>query len=407
MKRIYFYIIFVFSSLCLGQEKTNIEKEIIELKERISILEKKINFKTNNTLPIHIGGLFKGLIYVPKDRNNRKSEIRMQKTRLEFEMEFSNGFDLLVEPNFKNGENISVEEAWVGWHPLKSFYGNDNEHPYLHLRVGRIKVPISYEILIPTKHLDFPDLSPASYLAPDEDLGVMVDFWPLQDILLLQPALVNGTAGREKDSSKDIVLRTEIHPFGKDKSYNFHLGFSYSNGNERYDISGDELETGFMEPWFEYSSNTYMTGKRQRFAGETSFAYGPFGLYADFIFVSHGLKNSYSKRKVRPKGGHIGVSYYLTGEAKKWKGIDVLNPLGKGGFGAIQLAGRISFVSLGREYQNFSSQDNSTRGLTELDFGINWIPVYNAVFQAHVFLNKYRGKLKNDKVFLLQFLLRF
>jgi phosphate-selective porin OprO and OprP len=95
-------------------------------------------------------------------------------------------------------------------------------------------------------------------------------------------------------------------------------------------------------------------------------------------------------------GGHFEVGYFLTGETRgykngQWDRTKVLNPLGKGGFGAVQLTARLDYLDLndskviGAPTNTFATGVNSlapvavreARGGQQIGYliGATWIPM--------------------------------
>lgn len=94
-------------------------------------------------------------------------------------------------------------------------------------------------------------------------------------------------------------------------------------------------------------------------------------------------------------GGHFEIGYFLTGETRGyknglWDRTKVLNPLSKGGSGAIQLIGRVDYLDLNsKKLQNgctnnfttgactaLSTKSGQAKGGTQLGYqiGLTWIP---------------------------------
>lgn len=87
---------------------------------------------------------------------------------------------------------------------------------------------------------------------------------------------------------------------------------------------------------------------------------------------------------------YIETSYMLTGESKTYdaggfEGPNVARPVGKGGFGAFELAARYAYTD-GGKYQankNILAADDTGYQNTEYGAGINWMPINNIKLLLH------------------------
>lgn len=303
-----------------------------------------------------------------------------------------------LDLGFEKGE-VAFKDAYIG---IKNI-------PLLGtVRLGNVKEPLRLEMLTSSKYITFMERSILSDYSPTRNNGILVmnDF--LEDRIGVQAGLFRnaGNNGNDNMANNGYVFTGRFSglPIKKDKQF-LHLGMGYSfrkPGTDSYRISS--------RPEAHLSSKKYIdtellenVDNLSMLNFETAFVAGPLLLQAEYLITDLKADENYNFSSYYGQ-----VSYFLTGEHKKYKssysGFDRVKPkqnfIGKdGGAGAWEVALRYS-------HSDLNSEDIFGGEQSDITLGINWY--LNPV--TRIVLNHVWGDVKdagNVSIFQARFQIDF
>jgi len=269
-----------------------------------------------------------------------------------------------LDLGFEKGE-VAFKDAYLG---IKNI-------PVLGtLRLGNVKEPLRLEMLTSSKYITFMERSLLSDYSPTRNSGILIMNEFLEDRIGVQAGLFRNAG----DNANDIMAnngyvftgRLSGLPIKTDKQL-FHLGLGYSY---RKPSTGDYRISS--RPEAHLSSKKYIdtelienVDNLSMLNFETAFVTGPLLLQAEYLITDLKADENYNFSSYYGQ-----VSYFLTGEHKKYKssysGFDRVKPkrnfMGKdGGPGAWEVALRYSNSDL-------NSEDIFGGEQSDVTLGINW-----------------------------------
>jgi phosphate-selective porin OprO/OprP len=282
---------------------------------------------------------------------------------------FFRALELKTEVDFAPAE-ISLTDAYVGWRRLG---------PLGTARFGHQKVPFSIEQQTSRLHLLFMERSLANALDPSvRDLGLTLRDTALGERLRWAVGGFRSTEADGRQLSPDSNWVASAHVTGlplwaDDGRRLLHLGVSYAHGFR----GGDTLSVK-QRPESNLADALVSTGTIagvdavDAVGAELAWVHGPFSVQAEWshLFVERGGGD------LDFPGFYVHASWFVTGEHRAYsreearfaqvavrKGFDPR----RGGWGALQLAARVSYVDL---------DDRDVRGgrQTDTTLGVNWWP---------------------------------
>ena len=253
------------------------------------------------------------------------------------------------------------------------------------LSIGKQKEPISMERLTSMVNLPMQERSAVSdAMMPSRNIGMVLSGTGLERRSTWAGGVFNpwlDTDTSLEDTSTQIVGRGTLLPllsFNENSLIHLGAGVRYSNGK-----SGLQYKT---EPEFNQSTNFVDTGFFQAESSilydlEAAWRYGPFLLNGEYVI------NQVEDPAVGDPtftGYHITANYVLTGEMRPYnkrsglfRPVPVAKPVSSGGWGAVELSGRISNIDLNEGGVNGGDMDIYSLGLnwwlsTSASVGINY-----------------------------------
>lgn len=287
-----------------------------------------------------------------------------------------------------------IEEAYVEWKELKEF----------RILFGSFKQPVSMEVTDSPRFSELIQRSPMARFMPSFDTGIKVYGAFLDSTFTYELAVTNGRShlqnqGRDNlddNDGKEYAARVTTAPFVTDKDSflrYLRIGAYATYAHEgQAGIGTTTLPGGIATNEL---GVTYLTGAgfgpmvfrgaRYRVGAELTYAYGPFMIRGE-VAERHDEIFTATKNNLLAIPGYYGtVSFVLTGEDRIPNArIVPKNPfsLADGGWGALEIAGRIGAVSLNRKtiiddggiVGPGTGNSNRAQSYT---FGLNWWPVQN------------------------------
>lgn len=255
--------------------------------------------------------------------------------------------------------------------------------------VGHHKMPLSMEELTSSKYITFIERSQlVNGIVADtgggRQYGVSAKGY-FNDMFTAAAGVYAGSANEDHaDNATGFTGRLTFSPIHeKTKMVHLGVGFNHHRDNDGgLNIDGEpeihpgrdilETEGGAWE-----EANT--------FVAEAAGIYGPAAI--QFEYASAELEDGpIGTADADTDAWYIYGSYYLTGESRnyKWKNgsysqTKVKNPLGKGGYGAWEVALRYT----NGEYDNTDGLATDSSDADILTAGLNWYPINNVRFSGN------------------------
>lgn len=294
----------------------------------------------------------------------------VRKARPMFTGRLAKYFDFKLVPDFGNGKAV-VQDASVGI--LFS--------PMFHLRIGKDKTPIGYELLLSDPYLLFPERSLASTLVPNRDVGVSVQGDVPAAKLSYAVGLYNGIPDGTSSSSdvdtnnaKDLAGRVIAQPFAAASPlHGLGIHFGASAGSARGPLPS--FATSIQQTFFSYAGGT-ADGRHTRIAPAAFYFRGPFGGFAEYVRSTQAVAGARAAADVSNHAWDVSGSWLLTGETGSSAMIHPIRDFDpeRGEWGALQLVARYSALTIDRDAFDLGfASAASSREARQFTVGANWI----------------------------------
>jgi phosphate-selective porin OprO/OprP len=256
---------------------------------------------------------------------------------------------------------------------------------YAYLRVGKMKEPdtmsrmmglVFEQVMERPMHVDA--------FTPTRNIGVTVSDMVLGDRMTWRVGVFNDWLDRKRPDFSDnntqyIGRLTAVAYENLAQLTLLHLGASYrycdvKEGTVRYSVGP---EFSYSPPWLD--TGDIPADSSQLANVEATWLDGPWWLAAEY---SHQYVDSPRYGSLGFDGWHASLNWFLTGEHRGYdyirgivKRVKPKSPLGKGGWGALELSTRYSYLDL---------DDGGIEGgrMAILSLGAIWHPVYEV--QLHL-----------------------
>lgn len=297
------------------------------------------------------------------------NNFRVRRARIRLDGALYKYLDYRVEGDFGQGTTI-LTDAYV---ELRFW-------PEFKIRGGQFKVPFSSEELTPDNYTDFIERSIMNNLVPSRDAGVMFHGVLLSGLVEYAAGVFNGAGQNteETNDSKDYAGRLLVRPFKLldiPLLQRFHIAGHFTQGDED---SGQSLRGRTDSTTFTFFSRVPTRGDRLRYGAETYYAYGPLGLYGEFIQSEEERKGLGTGGKdladVTGRGWFVAATYLVTGEEKVFgKAPKVKRPLNvtTWDLGALELVARYAQLQF-RSDSPLPAPLPAGNKLDALTVGANW-----------------------------------
>jgi phosphate-selective porin OprO and OprP len=266
---------------------------------------------------------------------------------------------------------------------LKDAYVAFNFGPAFNLRLGQFKVPLGLEELTADVSVPFVERSIVTEtIVPGRDFGAMAYGKLFDGVVGYQVGIFNGNGDNTADTnnSKDVAGRLILKPLrhagllkGLQFGGAFEIGTQQTSFEDAHAAEAGPYVTPADTPFFSFAPGVVEQGARRRFTAELGLPVGPASLRAEFISLHADLAQGATTSALDAHGWYVTATWALTGEAAQVdKGITPNHPfhMGKEGWGAFELAGRISGLSI----DSAAGVATGTSGELESTFGANWYP---------------------------------
>lgn len=335
--------------------------------------------------------------------------IFMRRVRPIFEGTVYKYFDFKIMPDFGQGQT-TLQDAYFDITYFK---------PWVSLRGGKDKVPLSLERLQSATDLLFVERAISQNLAPNRDVGFRLsgDVW--DGVFIWQGGIYNGAPdGRSVDGefTNDAngpgfgdfegALRGFFTPFktlgeeafGTDalEKFSFGVAGTFGHQSEGDNLSVVNYRTAGNATFFRYNTSTSSSnpitvvadGDRYRISPQGYWYWGPFGMMGEYIMSHQGAQRTETRTVDGDKvttvsdadfdnsGWFVQASYVITGEDASYRGVVPINPFDpyNGRWGAFEVAARGSIVNIDPAAftLGYAKRSQATTKASNIGFGVNW-----------------------------------
>jgi len=282
---------------------------------------------------------------------------------------------LFVKGKFLDDFKYEVEYDTASNNGFKDLYIAYKLSPNISIKAGQTKEPFGLENLTSSKYESFMEGSLISTFAHKRRVGLLVE----SNYKLLDHTITGG-AGYFRRSINDMIDKNKdsvtysgrvTYAYTPSKDRVFHIGFSASQSefNKRKLKYKTDLNSHIYRGSV-IKAKVKNSDKTQRYQSELAMVYGALSFESEYSTLSANSIKDYDFN-----GWYAQFGYFLTGEHKNYKRksasfkqIKINNPFeyGEGGYGAVELALRVSGIDL--------TKDSLDKKREELDttLGLNW-----------------------------------
>ncbi len=297
----------------------------------------------------------------------------VREAALEFGARFAESFEIFVSPEFLPGSSRLLY-GWVEF----------NRWPWLRVRVGQFKEPYSMETLEETRWWDFIENSVTYMQAPTPDLGVMAHGRLAEGLFGYAVGVFNGNgarAGTDENSDKDLAARLVVSPadaIGWKPLRHLHAAVSATHGIPDRRAPARPFPMFIPGTGTDFHSNpaasNYEIGAITRLGGEFALLLGPVEAKAEFSWHRSRLEfDDGARRAFRSPSAYGQLGVWIAGRRVPFGVPEVDSPLFRGGFGALQVAGRYAWMKLDDLLVDRAGYDGARR-VDEFAVVANWFP---------------------------------
>jgi phosphate-selective porin OprO/OprP len=282
---------------------------------------------------------------------------------------------LFLKGKFLEDFKYEVEYDTASNNGFKDLYLAYKISPNITIKAGQTKEPFGLENLTSSKYESFMEGSLISTFAHKRRVGLLAE----SNYKFLNHTLTGGI-GYFRRSINDMIDENEdsvtysgrlTYAFTPSKERVFHIGFSASQSefNERKLKYKTDLNSHVYRGSV-IKSKVKNVDKTKRYQSELAMIFGPFSFESEYSTLSANSINDYDF-----DGWYAQFGYFLTGEHKNYKRksatfkqVKINNPFeyGDGGYGAVELALRVSGIDLTRDALDKKREELDTT------FGVNW-----------------------------------
>jgi phosphate-selective porin OprO/OprP len=306
----------------------------------------------------------------------------VRRARLGIEATVAKYYEFRMLPDFGLGQP-KIADSYLNIHYWDEFQ----------LEVGKFKQPFSFEQLIQDRYVPLMERSLIDQLVPARDVGLMVHGQKLLDDRLdygfsMYGGVQNGDG--DNDRNREGAGRVAIRPFrgfGLDLIDGLQLGIAGTIGEDEGAVAPQTLRTPASVPWFRFNDDVRPNGLRYRWSPEVVYICGPMSLSSQYYYEAAELQyRSGTPQRTNTdfaaRGFYVMGTVLVTGEKRTSlsQAIDPIVPFdpvnGLFGTGAIELVGRVSYLSLSadtpQDFDNLYDPVRSAPHAREITTGFNW-----------------------------------
>ena len=295
-----------------------------------------------------------------------------------------------VSGEIANIIEFQIERELTDNDPWRDVYGEYKQFPAARVRGGKFKIPFSLDENTGASRLDFMYRSlAATHLAPGRDVGVMAFGRVWKRLIGYEAGVFEHDGKNARTNNRDKVFggqtkagRVTIEPLRNVKNAvgDLSLGVAVTQSDVPEGIAGLRGQTVLQQTFFS-SADYFVNGPRRRTGIEMEFLPGPASIKAEWMKVETQRRGlSVEDTDLSPligEGWYVSGTYAITGE-KKSNVTNPKKPLLQGGFGAVEVGGRVESLRF-RSGASGEQGSRSPRADVILGnrnqvttFGVNW-----------------------------------
>ncbi|MGA9522582.1 MAG: porin [Myxococcaceae bacterium] len=331
---------------------------------------------------LRVGGYlhFDGRTY-PSDAEQRTADqFLFRRARVLLDGKLWERFEFRLMPDFAGGRLV-LQDAYVDVKVVEA----------LNVRVGKFKVPFGLERLQSATAMSFIERAFPTSLSPNRDLGLQVHGSVFGGALAYQLGIFNGVAdGGSGDGDisddKELAARVFVKPLSKTGVpllTGLGLGVAATVGEKKGSAENTELTalrtTGQLSffSWraaSDTAEGVVAAGSHRRLGLQGNYYAGGLGVWAELVWSQQQVSLGEDVAVVPERAWQLAASYVIGGKNSE-RGVKLdsgFNPL-QGGFGALEIAARISQLRIGDQaFTRFADSSRAARGADELSGGVRW-----------------------------------
>ncbi len=239
-----------------------------------------------------------------------------------------------------------------GW---RDVYVNYRGFDHVDIQGGQFKLPFGLDENTSSANLDFVYRSRAAALSPGRDPGVMAHGRVRTLHYELGLFARDGDNARGNDTQRvsggwTAAARLVAQPFRSFTSVleDFQAGVAYTSSDVPAGIADLRGDTAFGQPFFR--PEFAVQGTRQRVGLEMRWRPGPFSMQSELVRLSNERRGQSVEDTDLPPlvatAWYVHGTWLVTGEQKTRGADEPRRPLFGGGFGSVEIAGRVEAVRL-------------------------------------------------------------
>lgn len=358
---------------------------------------------------------FRGLVRTAAswdlDDENDKTldQIQSHTVRLGLEGNLARRIGYRIQADFSKG-SVGLQDA----------YTDLALAPWFQLRLGKFQVPLGWERFQSPGDLPFLDRALPSTVAPNRDVGAQLSGELAKGRFTYALAYVNGgfdgsNLNGDVNDDKDVYLRLWTVPFkGANSPWLAGLGLGAAASAGYHEGAPSSYKSAGSNTWFSWNSADSAKGTGWRIAPQASWTAGPFWAWGEWTHSVETLRKAQTSSSTDSVGTgssnkgvvyrytktvagapslelgttswQAGLSWVVTGEDASEKGVKPRHPFDgseNGGFGALELSGRISGLSLDDDvFPVYADTLKSARSALSWAVSANWHLVRGTRLQA-------------------------
>lgn len=333
---------------------------------------------------VKLGGVLHtdGRIFFDDDAGALTDDLLLRRARLDVNAKLGR-FSARLSPDLGMGK-ATIHDAFV-----------DARLPAdLKLRVGKFIPPIGLERLQSSPAYYFLETALSSNLAPTRDVGVQlggehgkVVLWAVG---LFAGAPDAGSVDGDVSDRKDVAARVfvkPLSPLGIEWLSNLGVGVSGSLGA----AGGDPKKTTELGAYkseglatiFDYLKGTtpdatntaWGAGRRARLGLQASWFAGPAAIVGEYLVSQQRVRIGAAAARLTHRGWQAVAFCNVTGERATDGIVAPTRPLDAGGWGALQVAARVSSLDLDDDaFPLYADPRKSVSRATSVGAGVSWWP---------------------------------
>jgi phosphate-selective porin OprO/OprP len=220
--------------------------------------------------------------------------------------------DFRIMPDFANS-TLVLQDAWA----------NLRFSPEAQLQFGKFKSPFGLERLESATNLWFVERALPTLLAPNRDLGVMLQGALREGLAQYQVAFLNGnndttTTDSDVGDDKSFVARL-FAPVQRRRSRRSRVGRTATTC--RPQGSPATIQSIGRQPLFAFQTGVTLQGERARYSPQAYWYWGPFAMLGEYVVNSTGFQQGATTVRAHATAWQVAAAYVLTGENTSWRGV--------------------------------------------------------------------------------------